>query len=146
MGGTLWRELGLAVVGRACSVNLYSNFLQMLGLCSLPDYLLGLMWPSPGVCSLYGKATGSMVRVKATSSKRTYANTLCLPRLLLSVPQPHSRPLSTHSFAVDPHTLISKSGSISCGVTAPFLWVLVHTRFCLCSLRVSVSPSPVEVL
>ena len=26
----------------------------------------------------------------------------------------------------------SKSGSVSCGVTAPFSWVLVHTTFCLC--------------
>ena len=26
------------------------------------------------------------------------------------------------------------------GVTAPFSWVLVHTRFCLCPPRVSVSP------
>ena len=31
------------------------------------------------------------------------------------------------------------SGSVSCGVTAPFFWVLVHTRFCLCPPE-SVSP------
>ena len=35
-----------------------------------------------------------------------------------------------------------KSGSVSCGVTAPFSWVLVYTRFCLCPLRVCF-PSPV---
>ena len=29
-----------------------------------------------------------------------------------------------------------KSGSLSCGVTDPFSWVLVHTRFCLCPPRV----------
>ena len=28
------------------------------------------------------------------------------------------------------------SGSVSCGVTAPFSWVLVCTRFCLCPPRV----------
>ena len=28
------------------------------------------------------------------------------------------------------------SGSVSCGVTAPFSWVLVHTSFCLCPPRV----------
>ena len=28
--------------------------------------------------------------------------------------------------------LTGKSGSVSCGVTAPFSWVLVHTKFCLC--------------
>ena len=26
--------------------------------------------------------------------------------------------------------------SVSCGVTAPFSWVLVHTRFCLCPPRI----------
>ena len=30
----------------------------------------------------------------------------------------------------------SKSGSVSCGVTAPFSWVLVHTSFCLYPPRV----------
>ena len=38
-------------------------------------------------------------------------------------------------------TLTGKSGSVSCGVTAPFSWVLVHTRFCLCPPRVCF-PSP----
>ena len=33
----------------------------------------------------------------------------------------------------------AKSGSISCGVTAPFSWVLVHTGF-VCALQESVSP------
>ena len=27
-------------------------------------------------------------------------------------------------------------GLVSCGVTAPFYWVLVHTRFCLCPPRI----------
>ena len=46
-------------------------------------------------------------------------------------PQPCSTPLPTHT-----STLTGKSGSVSCGVTAPFSWVLVHTRFCLCPPRV----------
>ena len=41
-------------------------------------------------------------------------------------PRLHQRLLETHS----------KSGSISCGVAAPFSWVLVCTRFCLCPPRV----------
>ena len=49
------------------------------------------------------------------------------------------RPRSTHVSARDSWTLSGKSGSVSCGVTAPFSWVLVHTRFCLCPPRVSVS-------
>ena len=32
---------------------------------------------------------------------------------------------------------MGKSGSVPCGVTAPFSWVLVHIRFCLCPPRVS---------
>ena len=51
-------------------------------------------------------------------------------------PQPCSRPPATHASAGDSRTLRGKSGSVSSGVTAPFSWVLVHTRFCLCPLRV----------
>ena len=51
-------------------------------------------------------------------------------------PQPCSRPLPTHISARDSWTLIGKSGSASCVVTAPFSWVPVHTGFCLCPLRV----------
>ena len=41
-------------------------------------------------------------------------------------PQPCSRPLPTHASTGDSWTLTGKSGSVSCGVTAPFSWVLVH--------------------
>ena len=54
-------------------------------------------------------------------------------------PWPCSRPLSIHASARDSWTLTGKSGSVSCGVIAPFSWVLVHTRFCLW-LPSSVSP------
>ena len=45
-----------------------------------------------------------------------------------------------------PQTLTGRSGSVSCGVTAPFPWILVHTRFCFFSPRVPAFPSPVEFL
>ena len=51
-------------------------------------------------------------------------------------PQPCSRPLPTDTSARDSWTLMNKFGSVSCGITAPFSWVLVHTRFCLCPPRV----------
>ena len=51
-------------------------------------------------------------------------------------PQPWSRPMPTHISAVDSWRLMGKSGSVACGVTAPFSWVLVCTRFCLCPSRV----------
>ena len=56
--------------------------------------------------------------------------------------QPRSRPPSTHSSARDSWTLMVKSGSVSCEVTSPLSWALVHTRFCLCPPRVCF-PNPV---
>ena len=47
-------------------------------------------------------------------------------------PQPCSRPPQTHTSSGDSWTLPGKSRSVSCGVTAPFSWFLVHTTFCLC--------------
>ena len=41
-------------------------------------------------------------------------------------PQPCSKPSPTHTSTGDSWTLTGKSGSVSCGVTAPFSWVLVH--------------------
>ena len=52
--------------------------------------------------------------------------------LLHSVPWPCSRPPLPHVSARDSWILTGKFGSVSCGVTAPFSWVLVHARFCLC--------------
>ena len=58
-------------------------------------------------------------------------------------PQPCSRPPLTHASAGDSWTLTGKSGSVSCGVTAPFFWVLVHTGFA-CAHQESVSQSCVS--
>ena len=49
--------------------------------------------------------------------------------------RPCSRPLLTHTSTGYSWTLMGMSGSVSCGVTAPFSWVLVHTRLCLCPPR-----------
>ena len=54
-------------------------------------------------------------------------------------PRSCSRPPPTHSSTGDSWTLTGKSGSVSCGVTAPFSWVLVHRGF-VCALQESVSP------
>ena len=56
-------------------------------------------------------------------------------------PQLCSRPPLTHASTGDSWTLMGKSGSVSCGVIAPFSWVLVHTRFCLCPPIFSASVS-----
>ena len=58
-------------------------------------------------------------------------------------PYPCGEPLSTHTSAGDPPTLAGRFGSVFCGVTAPFLWVLVYARFCLCTPRLESLFSPV---
>ena len=58
----------------------------------------------------------------------TYCYTHC--------PKSCSKAPPTHTSTRDSWTLMGKSGSASCGVTAPFSWVLVHTSFCICPPRV----------
>ena len=55
-------------------------------------------------------------------------------------PQPGSRPPLTCVSIGDSRTLTGKPESVSCGVTAPFSWVLVHTKFDY-ALQESVSQS-----
>ena len=63
------------------------------------------------------------------SFKRTYASVPVAPRTVVFIAPDPCRPLLTHTCVQDFWTLMGKSGSVSCGVTAPFSWVLVHTRF-----------------
>ena len=56
--------------------------------------------------------------------------------------QTYSQPSLTHASAGDSWTLKDKSGSVFSGVTAPFSWVLMCTRFCSCPPKVCF-PSPV---
>ena len=66
------------------------------------------------------------MKIMATSSKSSHAGTTPL-----SAPDRapgHSQPMPLP----DSWILTEKSGSVFCGVTAPFSWVLVHTQFCLC--------------
>ena len=51
-------------------------------------------------------------------------------------PCPRSEPQPPPSSAGDPPTLAGRSGSFSCGVTAPSPWVLMHTQLCVCPSRV----------
>ena len=44
-------------------------------------------------------------------------------------------PLTTHASIRGPPTLAGSFGSVSYRVIAPLLWALVHTKFCLCPLR-----------
>ena len=55
-------------------------------------------------------------------------------------PQPCSRPPPTHTSAGDSWTLTGKTGSVSCGVSAPFSWVLVHKALFVPSKSLFSSP------
>ena len=79
------------------------------------------------------------------SFKRTYAACPWLPGLLYSLFLTPWQATANHASVKDSWALTGKSGSVSCGVTAPFSWVLVCTRFCLCPPRVCF-PSPEAVL
>ena len=86
----------------------------------------------PSLLFTWGQTMVEVMNLMVTSFKRSHACTATL-----NAPnQPCSRPPLIHSSTGDSWILPGKSGSVSCGVTALFSWVLVHTRFCLCPPRV----------
>jgi len=105
-----------------CSVKFNAIICWWVGLHSLPGSCLA--WPSPGLM---------------VTSKWAYAK-WDLPGLLLPVPPSSGAPADPPS-AGDPPVLASSFVCVSCGVAAPFLWVLVHIP----GLE-SVSCSPMEGL
>ena len=84
----------------------------------------------PSLLFTWDQTMVEVMKIMATSFKGSNACTATL-----SAPNPaagHCQP--TPPLETSGHSL--KSGLVSCGVTAPFSWVLVHTRFCLCPPRV----------
>ena len=72
-------------------------------------------------------------RITAASFRRSHEAPLpSAPPVLQQAPDDPCLPR-------DPWALPGKSGSVSCGVSAPFSWALVPTRFCY-ALQESVSP------
>ena len=63
------------------------------------------------------------MKIMETSFKRSHAH------MIHSVPPTLQQAAPNHASAGDSWTLMGKSGSVSCGVTAPIAWVLVCTRF-----------------
>ena len=62
-------------------------------------------------------------------------------------PCPCDKPLLTHVSSGNDPTVAGSFGSVSCGITTPFLWVFVCTKVSLCPpRRVSGSPSPVDIM
>ena len=86
----------------------------------------------PASCLAWGNsALGSASSMKGlmVTSKRAYSNG-DPPNLMLPMPRaPHWAPANPHLYR-SPPTLAGSFGSVSCRVTAPFLWVLVCTKFC----------------
>ena len=62
-----------------------------------------------------------VMKIMEASFKRSHAYNCYTP-----CSQSCSRPPLTHTSPADSWTFKGKSGSVSCGVTAPFFWVLVH--------------------
>ena len=73
---------------------------------------------------------GSIVELLMTSSKRTYGTCRTSQDCCSQSPCPHGRSLSTRAASGDTESLIGRSGSVSCGDTVSFSWLLVHIRFC----------------
>ena len=80
---------------------------------------------------------GEVMKIMVTSFKRSLACTTTLSALNPRAGYCQPTPLPE----APGHSWASLSQSL-CGVTSPFSWVLVHTRFCLCPPRVCF-PSPV---
>ena len=119
MGETDWRKLGLVLMGGAM-------------LCKPLIQLSVDGWGCvPSLLFTWGETMVEVMKIMATSFKRSHAQHCCT-----QCSEPCSRPLRTHTSTRDSWTLTGKSGSVSCGITAPFSWVLVCTRFCLCQPRV----------
>ena len=88
----------------------------------------------PSLLFTWGHTMVEVMKIMETSFKRSQActATLSAPTLQQATIDPclYRRLLDTHG----------KSGSVSCGVTAPVSWVLVHTSS-VCALQASVSQS-----
>ena len=77
----------------------------------------------PSLLFTWGQTMVKVIKTMATSFKRSLGM-YCYTQ----GPQPCNRPPLTHASAGDSWTLQGKSGSVSCGVTAPLCCVLVHTK------------------
>ena len=79
---------------------------------------------------------GSVAGLSVTSSTRTHATHHASQACCCQSPCPHGRPLQ-HASAGDPQTVTGWSASVSCGGNCSFPWVLMCTRFFLCSPSIS---------
>ena len=121
----IFKNLGLVLMGGAMLSKTLIRF-SVNGWCCVPSLLFYLR-PN---CGGRDEDNGDLLQKLPC----TNCCTQC--------PRPCCRPPSTHASGGDFWTLMGRSDSVSSEVTAPFSWVLEHTRFCLCPPRVCF-PSPV---
>ena len=100
---------------------------------SLTQFSVGRGSCVPSLLFTWGLTIVEVMKIMVTSFKRSHACTATL-----RAPNPAAGHQPTHTSTGDSWTFTGKSASVSCGVTAPFSWVLLHTRFCLCPPRVCV--------
>ena len=77
-----------------------------------------------------------VMKTMATSFQRSH------DALLHSVPPTLQQATSNPRLCRDSWTLTGKSGSVSCGVTAPFSWVHMCRSFCFCPPRFCLPSEP----
>ena len=125
--GHSWVSLGHSLTGSL--ILSPGSWCAQGSVCALQKYI------SPVLCEflrLYGGVNGDSLQ-----------EGLCHTQVCsIQGPYPCSRTTLDHASTGDTRTFPRKLWSVSSGVTAPFSWVLVCTRFCLCPPRVCF-PSPV---
>ena len=110
---------------------------SVVGLCSL----LGSCWTwGDPVLGSMSSMVGLMVTSKRVLCQGGPSRTAATSGEHLN---PCGEPLLTHASTAGPSTIAGCFGSVSCGVTAPFFWVLVQARFCFCPPRLESLFSPV---
>ena len=66
-----------------------------------------------------------------------------MPRETFQCSSPCGDSLPTHASTGGPPTVAGSFGSVSCRVTVPLLWGLVHAKFCVCPPRLEFLLVPV---
>ena len=121
----LWGKLGLVLMGGAMLIESSIQF-SVDGWSCVPSLLFDL---SPNYGGVNEDIGHLLQKVPCACC-------------LIQFPWHCSRPPPIMPLLDTPRHSQASLGSASCGINAPFSWVLMHTRFCLCPPRICF-PSPV---
>ena len=149
MGGAMLSKslIQFSVVGWSCVLSLLFTWLQTMVEEEMATHSSILAWRIPGAGEPGGLPSMGSHRVghdwsdlAANYGGGNEDNSDLLQKIpcmycYTQCPQPCCMPPLTHASAGDSWTPTAKSGTVSCRVTAPFSWFLVH-KVLLCPLRV----------